>query len=210
LPRKQLLKINIPLKAHQAGINCPSAFAACRIAPNLGHILRVKSDTSVRSFGPKAVPIRTNLDEFILVLPVTPIASFAVPVAVMVMMPIFIIPVVITMVLVRGAVSEVSIAEPRTTRARSSFFIRKCDSNLTGSPQTGLAVFLLKLAQPLLPRWSGLKDVSTADLRIVTIQILPSLVRTPKLLGLHFGLPELHIGTVVFDHRKHTGVEVVE
>lgn len=54
------------------------------------------------------------------------------------------------------------------------------------------------------------KTVSTADLRIVTIQIFASLVWAPKHFRLRFGLPELHIGTVVFDHRKHAGVQVIE
>ena len=53
-PSKQLLKINVPLKAHQAGIDRPAAHAARWITPNLSDILRIKSDTFVHNSGSKA------------------------------------------------------------------------------------------------------------------------------------------------------------
>jgi len=62
--------------------------------------LRVKSDAFVRESGSKAAPIRTDPDEFMLVIVVMPITSLTMPVAVMMMMPIIIIPVVISTVLV--------------------------------------------------------------------------------------------------------------
>lgn len=99
-PSKQFLKINIPLNAHQAGINCPSAYAARRIAPNLRHILRVKRDASARNSSSKTGHIRADSDEFVLAILVAPVASLTVPVAVMMMMPIFIIPIVISTILV--------------------------------------------------------------------------------------------------------------
>jgi len=72
-------------------------------------------------------------------------------------------------------------------------------------------MFLLKLEQPLMPRYGCSKgQFPSADLPIVTIQIFVSLVCAAKLLGLRFRLPELHIGTVVFDYGKHAGVQVIE
>ena len=103
LPSNQLLQINIPLKAHQACINCPCALAAGQVAPNLGHVLRIESDSFVRNSGSKAAQFRADSDEFMLVIAISPVASLTVPVAVMMMMPILIIPVVISTVLVRNS-----------------------------------------------------------------------------------------------------------
>jgi hypothetical protein len=100
-PSKQLLEVNVSLKAHQAGINRPTAHAARRVTPNFSHILRIEGDSFVRSSGSKAAQFRADSDEFMLVIAVLPIASLTVPVAVMMMMPVFIIPVVISTVLVR-------------------------------------------------------------------------------------------------------------
>src|SRR5215469_2951666 len=51
LPSKQLLEINVSLKAHQAGINRCTAHAPRWVAPNFSDILRIKGDTFVRSSG---------------------------------------------------------------------------------------------------------------------------------------------------------------
>jgi hypothetical protein len=102
LPSKQLLEINVSLKAHQAGINRPAAHAARRVTPNFGHILRIEGDSFVRSSGSKAAQFRADSDEFMLVIAVLPIASLTVPVAVMMMMPVFIIPVVISTLVRKG------------------------------------------------------------------------------------------------------------
>src|SRR5215472_15279710 len=72
LPSKQLLKINVPLKRHQAGINCPVAHAAQRVTPNLGRILYIERDPFVLSSGAEASQIRADLDEFMLVIAIHP------------------------------------------------------------------------------------------------------------------------------------------
>src|SRR5262249_26306992 len=99
-PSKQLLKIDVPLHSHKAGINRPVAQATRRVTPNLSHILRVEGDSLVRSPVSKAAQFRADSDEFMLVIAIPPVTSFAVPVTVMMMMPIFIVPVVISTVFV--------------------------------------------------------------------------------------------------------------
>src|SRR5215468_1806270 len=78
-PSKQLLEINVSLKAHQAGINGSTAHAARRVTPNFSHILRIKSDTFVPSSGSKAAKFRAHPDEFMLVIAILPVASLTVP-----------------------------------------------------------------------------------------------------------------------------------
>ena len=63
-----------------------------------------------------------------LVMVVTPVASLAVPIAVVLMMPVVIIPVVIPMVIIGWsssamAVSEVPTTDPITARAKNNFFM---------------------------------------------------------------------------------------
>jgi hypothetical protein len=95
-PSKQFLKINVPLKGHLTGINRPTAYTAHRVTPNLSDIFRAKGDAFVRSSGSKTAHSRTDRDKFMLVIPISPIASFTVPVAVMLVTPIFVVPVVIS------------------------------------------------------------------------------------------------------------------
>jgi hypothetical protein len=89
----ELLEINVPLKAHEAGLNCPAAHAARRVTPNLSHILRTQSDSFIRSSRSKAAQFRADSDEFVVVIAIT-------PVAIMMIVPIFVIPIVISAVLV--------------------------------------------------------------------------------------------------------------
>jgi hypothetical protein len=96
----ELLEINVPLKAHEAGLNCPAAHAARRVTPNLSHILRTQSDSFIRSSRSKAAQFRADSDEFAVVIAITPVASLTAPVAIMMIVPIFVIPIVISAVLV--------------------------------------------------------------------------------------------------------------
>jgi len=41
-------------------------------------------------------------------------------------------------------------------------------------------------------------------------RIAKMLLRSPKLLSLRFRLPELGIRAIIFNYRKHAGVQVVE
>ena len=95
LPSKQLLKINVALKAHQAGINRPVAYSSDRVTPNLSDVLRIEGDSLVGSSASKAAQVRSYLDEYMLVITILPIAPLTVPVAVMMVVPIFVVPVVV-------------------------------------------------------------------------------------------------------------------
>ena len=99
-PSKQLLKINVSLKAHQAGINGPGAYAAGRVTPNLTYILRIEGDSFVRNSCSESAQLRSDSDEFMFVIAILPVASLTVPVTVMMVMPIFVIPVVISTIFI--------------------------------------------------------------------------------------------------------------